>query len=113
SGIAGGRQVDGQYGLREVQIYGSLSTQAPAGRPAGLGRGPGLAEVNGPNLPPNVTSQAPVQNPAPAIGTPLPPPPTGSQSVVGASPSGNQSAQITGPVDFTIVLETASGKGYP
>lgn len=63
----------------------------------GRGQGPGQTAVFGPNDQPQYALKAAaVPSPTPGGPTPIPPPP----------------APSSGPVDFTIVLEVASGTGY-
>jgi Tfp pilus assembly protein PilN len=98
---------DGNYGIREIQAFSVVtnltvrnipSDQPPAVGPSnrpGLGSGPGAAPSTGP-------SQT----------TPVPGDLGGQPGPAGQSPVATIAAPVGGPVDFTIVLEVASGKGY-
>jgi Tfp pilus assembly protein PilN len=75
-----------------VPTCGGLQAQRAL---AGRGQGPGAAPSTGP-------SQT----------TPVPTDVSGQPGPAGQSPATAVSAPVSGPVDFTVVLEVASGKGY-
>ncbi len=83
--MASGAPADGNYGIREIRAYVPYPTPGTqfASR-FGLGQGPGGGFAAAPT---------PISTASPSSTTPV--------------------APTTGPVDFTIILEVASGKGYP
>jgi|GEM_PF-6498115 len=109
---------DGTYGISNVQIYESIgvptSTVGVSARSTPLGVRPtppsirhgALAPAPGLASPPLPTREGPVNQPTSVPGPVQPVAPVYQTPVPAAPPSGGA------PVDFTIVLELASGQGY-
>jgi len=93
---------DGTYGIRDLQVFSPAGPHSAQAAPKSSGLGPGDPAT--PTIPPVVAPVQPLQPTQPA--TPLASLPTATVTPVAA-------AAPPGPVDFTVVLELAPGKGYP